>query len=665
MKRRKIHFSGLWVPYIMVLMLALGTSACSEQKEGGDKDHLPHAYPEDSDAPLSSLDDLMTGAPSNEEIPEGGKADAIYPSAFDLADYQSPVRSQGSRGVCSIFSAVALMEHLYIREGTMPNPNFSEQFLQWSVKAELGDFVNTEGSNARSNIRAINLYGIVMEQDHPYETFPWGVSHDERCTGDDRPRVCYTNGDPPESALQARRWKLPPGRWVNSRTNSIKAFMTENQQGVVAGMTFFYQSWNHRLSDLPTNSNYWSEGYVLYPNAVDKEKSLEKRAGHSILLIGWDDDLEVDKVDENGAVKLDDDGNPITEKGFWVFKNSWGTTGFGIRNPFGAGYGYLSMRYVEEYATIYGSNDPSVELIEICDDGMDNNFNGLTDCEDPECADHPACIEGGLTFKNNETIAIPDNDPQGITSVIEVGQPGIIGNMFLDVDITHTYVGDLTVTLVGPDNTRVVLHNREGGSQRNLKKTYTPAGFVGKSIEGTWTLEITDTAAADTGQLNSWSITFQLTGDVPEEICDNGIDDSGNGLIDCADPSCSDFPGCSGTQTITETNNTQMVIPDNDPDGIESTIEISAVGAVLSLAVDVDITHTFRSDLIVSLIHPDGEEVILFNQEGMGGENLVRRFTPTELIGFPATGTWTLKVVDGYMYDEGTLNSWSIEMEVQ
>ncbi|MEL6194977.1 MAG: hypothetical protein AAFR66_23170 [Bacteroidota bacterium] len=30
-----------------------------------------------------------------------------------------------------------------------------------------------------------------------------------------------------------------------------------------------------------------------------------------------------------------------------------------------------------------------------------------------------------------------------------------------------------------------------------------------------------------------------------DEICDNGIDDDGDGLIDCQDPDCSGFAGCS------------------------------------------------------------------------------------------------------------------------
>lgn len=52
------------------------------------------------------------------------------------------------------------------------------------------------------------------------------------------------------------------------------------------------------------------------------------------------------------------------------------------------------------------------------------------------------------------------------------------------------------------------------------------------------------------------------TAPVPQEICDNGIDDDGDGLIDCEDPSCSGYAGCpvievtsSGNEGGLESNN--------------------------------------------------------------------------------------------------------------
>ncbi|WP_425076756.1 DUF6923 family protein [Psychroserpens sp. S379A] len=45
------------------------------------------------------------------------------------------------------------------------------------------------------------------------------------------------------------------------------------------------------------------------------------------------------------------------------------------------------------------------------------------------------------------------------------------------------------------------------------------------------------------------------TAPVPQEICDNGIDDDGDGLIDCEDPSCSGFGECAVIEAPTSGGN--------------------------------------------------------------------------------------------------------------
>jgi len=58
----------------------------------------------------------------------------------------------------------------------------------------------------------------------------------------------------------------------------------------------------------------------------------------------------------------------------------------------------------------------------------------------------------------------------------------------------------------------IVLQDREGGSARNLRRTYDPvnapglAACVGKSPKGTWVLEVADTAKADEGTIRSFSL---------------------------------------------------------------------------------------------------------------------------------------------------------------
>ncbi len=493
---------------VALLAAACGDGTVEAPVEGPGKNTT--ATNEDVDAPLTDVDALVAGAPSNDELPSEGKADAVYPAKFtDLIAQQSPVKSQASRGVCSIFSTVALMEHLYIAAGDR-NPDFSEQYLQWSVKNEVGAFPNTSGSSADSNVEAISEYGIVKEADWPYETREWNTSNDPACNGGENlPTRCYTNGEPPASAKEATKYKLPAGRWVNSRTDSIKGHMTNKKTAVVIGGTFFYQAWNHRASSLPTNQAYWREGYVLSPNAEDRTKSLEKRAGHSILLVGWDDTLEVQKVDKDGNEVVDDQGRPVMEKGFFIFKNSWGTGSFGVNNPHGDGYGFISYRYVADHMSAVVSGLPELAQparVELCDDGADNDGNGAADCDDDACATHPSCDQGGVSVDEFTTAtAIPDASTTGVTTSLMVEEPGLIRNLTVEVDITHSYTGDLVLTLrKGRKSKQFVAH--QGGADDDLKAVFDVDHFDGLEASGEWKLKVVDDAAQDVGTLNRWAI---------------------------------------------------------------------------------------------------------------------------------------------------------------
>jgi subtilisin family serine protease/subtilisin-like proprotein convertase family protein len=83
------------------------------------------------------------------------------------------------------------------------------------------------------------------------------------------------------------------------------------------------------------------------------------------------------------------------------------------------------------------------------------------------------------------------------------------------IDIDHTYIGDLRVTLRAPasvSNQRAMLHDRKEGSTDNLKRTYdivnAPdlARFLNKNPAGTWTLEVADMEKQDTGTIRSFTL---------------------------------------------------------------------------------------------------------------------------------------------------------------
>lgn len=105
-------------------------------------------------------------------------------------------------------------------------------------------------------------------------------------------------------------------------------------------------------------------------------------------------------------------------------------------------------------------------------------------------------------------VDIPDSTDAGIQSAVTVAAPGSYQTIEISVDITHPYVGDLVVTLVGPDGQERMVHNRAGGASDNLAQTFSIVE-AGTTSAGVWTLKVADKAASDIGKLNSWGIRFK------------------------------------------------------------------------------------------------------------------------------------------------------------
>jgi subtilisin-like proprotein convertase family protein len=86
------------------------------------------------------------------------------------------------------------------------------------------------------------------------------------------------------------------------------------------------------------------------------------------------------------------------------------------------------------------------------------------------------------------------------------------------VDIEHTFIGDLEVSLVPPPELGVAavrLHDREGGPTNNLRRTYdagttpTLGPLHGKALNGTWKLRVRDLERADEGRIRSVTLSIQ------------------------------------------------------------------------------------------------------------------------------------------------------------
>ncbi len=134
------------------------------------------------------------------------------------------------------------------------------------------------------------------------------------------------------------------------------------------------------------------------------------------------------------------------------------------------------------------------------------------------------------TASTDTPIAIPDSTPAGISSTVTVDSPWPVTDVDVLLNITHTYDGDLDISLVGPGGAAVDLSSDNGGSGENFVATvfddeaatpitsgsapftgsYRPeqplSVFDGGPAAGSWTLKVVDDAGADVGTLDSWEL---------------------------------------------------------------------------------------------------------------------------------------------------------------
>jgi subtilisin-like proprotein convertase family protein len=133
----------------------------------------------------------------------------------------------------------------------------------------------------------------------------------------------------------------------------------------------------------------------------------------------------------------------------------------------------------------------------------------------------PVCTCNGQTYPNEcgragqgdwahagrceLSIAIPDANATGVRHTIHVQTPVDATMAHVDVEIDHTWRGDLVVYVEAPNGTRHFLTNRAGGSEDD----FTYAGEIdlaGSSPLGAWTLVVSDRATQDVGVLRFFNV---------------------------------------------------------------------------------------------------------------------------------------------------------------
>jgi M6 family metalloprotease-like protein len=111
-----------------------------------------------------------------------------------------------------------------------------------------------------------------------------------------------------------------------------------------------------------------------------------------------------------------------------------------------------------------------------------------------------------------------------------------------------------------------------------------------------------------------------------------------------------------------------MDIPDNRPEGITDRIVIDADEAIAAAAVTLDIRHTYRGDLRVTLLAPWGDAVVLQERHQGGGDDDIRVTLDASDLpalaafqGHRTRGDWLLTIQDLAPVDTGRLERWALD----
>lgn len=291
-------------------------------------------------------------------------------------------------------------------------------------------------------------------------------------------------------------------------------------------------------------------------------------------------------------------------------------------------------------------------------------------------------------------------DEQTINSTLTVSDIGNIADLDVKINIDHMWISDLLVSLIAPDGTVVDLFSEAGRSEGSFDDTilddeaslsissgsspfngaYKPEGhlsnFYGKSMTGTWKLQVTDTADPDTGVLNSWCIIIEKK---PYESMEPPVIHS--------EPS---VPGGICNKIAWEvpviTREFHSEYGGNIPNygNKRFTLDIDDPNVIEDINVRLNITHGYNSELQVYLVSPDMTRIKLFSDVGDSSQDFINTtldsdallsidegtgpftgpFRPVgnldNLVGKNIRGRWALEITDNGWDSTGALVSWSL-----
>jgi hypothetical protein len=197
--------------------------------------------------------------------------------------------------------------------------------------------------------------------------------------------------------------------------------------------------------------------------------------------------------------------------------------------------------------------------MEICDNGVDDNNDQLIDCADPQCVRFPGCLNvncrpevdfGALAPQGADVTRTLDtrNSPHGFATCAPPGGRARVGQF------TLAAAADVRLDFSQPAGAAHVVSLHRAGVGQKCDQNLVSCLQVGQSPTGTRTYQAlqpgTYYVIVQSFPNTPGATTVRLRTGNPQkpEICNNGVDDDGDGLKDCADLDCLTSPNCLDVQ---------------------------------------------------------------------------------------------------------------------
>lgn len=272
------------------------------------------AHPAPSDLGLGvapPTDEMIAAAAATADTEASAVAAAAVPAAVNLISLMPPIRSQAGRGTCVSFTLTALNEYVRGRLG-VPR-DLSEQHLYYEIKLIDGS-PGQCGTYQSKAVNALKQRGQCPEQIWPYDPNP----------------PCNNHGTRPDQSRPAGLDYRLTAYAVSTRSvTDYKAQLAQQRP-----VTLSIPVWN----------SWYQSAETRRSGRITMRVGNEPQAGgHAVILVGYQD------------------APTAPGGGYFIVRNSWGTTSWAYQSPYGGGYGTIPYQYISNDAwEAYSAAVPTV-----------------------------------------------------------------------------------------------------------------------------------------------------------------------------------------------------------------------------------------------------------------------------------------------------------------